>query len=104
MKHHHTAWAVEPLTMDGAARVLGICRRTLTESLKALPYYDQRGSKKVFYPEHIDALRNGLNKCALKSDGLRDGHSCTAPDQMANASDALSKLAILAKQRKLARR
>lgn len=97
-------WAIEPLTMDAAARALGICRRTLTESLKTLPYYDQRGTKKVFYPEHIDALRNGLNKCALRSNGLTDGRSCTAPAQMASGSDALSKLAILAKQRKLGQR
>ena len=45
-----------PLTMNQAAVALGVSRRTLTESLKRLPYYELRGVKKVFYPEHIDAL------------------------------------------------
>ena len=53
-------WAadMEPINMDQAARVLGICKRTLTDMLKDHPYYELRGRvKKVFYPEHIMQLR-----------------------------------------------
>jgi hypothetical protein len=51
-------WAIEPLDMAGAARVLGVCKRTLTDMLKAHPHYEVRGRhKKVFYPAHIELLR-----------------------------------------------
>lgn len=58
------AWAakIEPLDMDRAAVVLGISRRTLVDVIKQRPHYERRGVKKVFYPEHIDALREGLNQ------------------------------------------
>src|SRR5687767_11554839 len=50
-------WAIEPVDMHGASLVLGISRRSLVELLKKYPVYERRGSKKVFYPEHIEALR-----------------------------------------------
>src|SRR5688572_7799274 len=55
-------WAlrIKPVDMDGAAEVLGICRRTLVDVLKKHPHYEPRGSKKVFYPEHIEALREAM--------------------------------------------
>lgn len=92
-------WADTPLNMDGAAVALGISRRTLTDAVKSLPYYELRGrNKKVFYPEHIQQLRRGMNRCALQSNGLMDGHTFTALAPMAVGSDALSELAMLAKQ------
>jgi len=93
-----------PLNMNQAATALGVSRRFLTDSLKSLPYFDQRGTKKVFYPEHIEALRRGLNQCASKSSGERDGRTSPAPAPMAHGSDALSRLATLVAQRKPARR
>jgi hypothetical protein len=49
--------------MDGAAEALGISRRTLVDAIKDLPYYELRGRKKVFYPEHIKQLRKGMHEC-----------------------------------------
>ena len=59
------SWAVhmQPLDMAGAALVLGISRRTLVELLKTLPHFELRGTRKVFYPEHIEALREGIRRC-----------------------------------------
>ena len=58
-------WAarIQPLGMAGAAVVLGICRRTLIEVLKRYQHFEYRGNKKVFYPEHIEALRREMKKC-----------------------------------------
>ena len=53
-----------PLTLDQAADELGICRRSLTTWLVKFPYYERRGIKKVFYLEHIDALREAINRCS----------------------------------------
>src|SRR5439155_8251794 len=49
--------------MAGAAVVLGISRRTLVDILKTLPHFEPRGNRKVFYPEHIEALREGITRC-----------------------------------------
>lgn len=89
-----------PLTMDEAAEALGISRRTLTDSLTRLPYYELRGRKKVFYSEHITALRRGMHECACKSDGSKVGPMRTAPVQTVSASDALSELAMLHERKK----
>jgi len=48
--------------MDAAALLLGISRRFLVDVIKRYPHYEPRGSKKVFYPEHIRLLREAL-KC-----------------------------------------
>ncbi len=53
-----------PLNMAEAADELGICKRSLTTWLGQFPYYDRRGSRKVFYQEHIDALREAIDKCS----------------------------------------
>lgn len=52
-------WAarMEPVGMAQAARLLGISKRTLTKVLKQHPHYELRGTKKVFYPEHVQKLR-----------------------------------------------
>ena len=47
---------ITPLDIAGAAKVLGVSRRTLVKLLKAHPHYERRGIRKVFYPEHIEAL------------------------------------------------
>lgn len=54
------AEAIVPLSMDGAAKVLGIGRRTLVDVIGAHPHYERRGTKKVFYPEHIAQLREAI--------------------------------------------
>lgn len=56
-------WAkrVEPIDMNGAAHVLGVGRRFLVDAIKRYPHYERRGSKKVFYPEHIALLREALS-------------------------------------------
>lgn len=56
-------WHVEPIGMDDAARALGVCRRLLSDILARHPHYETRGRtgrKKVFYPEHIDRIREAL--------------------------------------------
>ena len=53
-----------PLTMKGAADELGICKRSLTVYVQDFPYYERRGSRKVFYPEHLDALREAIDRCS----------------------------------------
>lgn len=92
-----------PVGMDEAAAMLGISRRTLTDALKTLPFYELRGRVKVFYPEHIDALRKGMHRCACQSDGSKAGPMHTASVPTAIESDALSRLVILSAQRKRAR-
>lgn len=54
--------AMLPVEMEGAAILLGISRRLLVDVIKNYPHYERRGVKKVFYPEHIAALREDL-KC-----------------------------------------
>lgn len=93
-----------PLSMDEAALALGVSRRFLTESLKGLPFYELRGPKKVFYPEHISALRREMHRCALKSSGETVGPMPAALVPMAGESGALSKLEIVVAQKKRARR
>ncbi len=46
--------------MDDAAILLGVSRRFLVDTLKRHPHYERRGTKKVFYPEHIALLRKAL--------------------------------------------
>lgn len=93
----------KPLDMAGAAQVLGISRRTLTDALKTLPHYELRGRKKVFYPEHIAQLRQGMHECAYKSNGSTVGRMSMGPALTASASGALSALKTLVEQRKRAR-
>jgi hypothetical protein len=61
------SWATDltPVDMDGAAVLLGISRRFLVDVIGQHKHYEQRGNRKVFYPEHIAALREAL--CHSKS-------------------------------------
>jgi hypothetical protein len=53
------SWATDltPVDMDGAAVLLGISRRFLVDVIGQHKHYEQRGNRKVFYPEHIARLR-----------------------------------------------
>lgn len=42
------AKAMQPVSMDGCAIVLGISRRMLVDVIKKHPHYERRGAKKVF--------------------------------------------------------
>ena len=55
---------VAPLNMKAAAVALGICKRSLTAYVQDFEYYERRGSRKVFYQEHIDALREAIDRCS----------------------------------------
>lgn len=59
-------WArsLVPVGMDEAATLLGVSRRFLVETLKQHPHYERRGSKKVFYQEHIALLREVMTNLA----------------------------------------
>lgn len=52
-------WAqnIVPVDMDGAAILLGVSRRFLVDVLREHRHYELRGTKKVFYPEHIEKLK-----------------------------------------------
>jgi hypothetical protein len=67
------SWAQEPLTMDEAARALGVCRRTLAGLLRDYRYFEARGARKVFYPEHISALREAFQRRSRASSEARRG-------------------------------
>ena len=94
------AYPARPLDMVGAAEVLGVSRRTLTDTLKRLPHYELRGRKKVFYPEHIAQLRTGMHECACKPDGSTAGPMLSELARMVSASDSLSRLRTLAARKK----
>jgi hypothetical protein len=55
-------WAekITPVDMDGAATLLGVSRRYLVDVLRDHPIYEPRGTRKVFYPEHIAQLREAI--------------------------------------------
>ena len=88
------SWAVEPLDMNGAARALGISRRTLSDWLPRAPFFEWRGRKRVFYPEHIEALRRGINKCGYESYGKMDGRTLTGQAmRVDNTSREINRIA-----------
>jgi hypothetical protein len=90
------AWAeaIVPVDMDGAAAVLGIARRTLVDVIRDHPHYERRGTRKVFYPEHIALLQ-------LLVGGVRDTNKADAlrrfvvtrigPEKSAEAAEFLSR-------------
>lgn len=92
-----------PLDINGAAAVLGVSRRTLTDAIQAMPHYELRGRKKVFYPEHIAALRKDMHECGSKSSGEKDGRTFMAPGLMESGSVNLQRLATLSRQKNSAR-
>lgn len=52
-------WAqdIAPVDANGAAVLLGVSMDDLRQILSKHPQYEQRGRKKVFYPEHIRKLK-----------------------------------------------
>jgi len=50
----------EPVDSKGACRLLGVSPRKLIEITNRYPHYERRGRKKVFYPEHIELMREAL--------------------------------------------
>lgn len=60
------AWAEaqSPIDMDQCAVVMGVSRRWLIDLLKQYPFYELRGRRKLFYPEHVEALREALRQAA----------------------------------------
>ena len=83
MKPALPLWAaqIEPLNMGEAARVLGMSRRKLSDEIRTHPYYERRGTRKVFYPEHIDALRREISQCQV-SGSLKEAASTTPPEPL----------------------
>lgn len=92
-----------PLDLNQAADRLGISRRTLSAAIQSLRHYELRGRKKVFYPEHIAALRKEMHECASNSSGGKAGPISTAPHLMASGSENLQKLAILCRPKRSVR-
>jgi len=93
-----------PVGPNQAAEALGCSRRFLDEAIKSgelvpIKHYDKRGNRRVFYPEQIRAIRKAMTECASKSNGSKAGRMSPGPDLMGSASDALSKLVILAERR-----
>jgi hypothetical protein len=70
------AWTAQllPVDMDGAALLLGVSRRYLVDVIRKHQHFERRGVKKVFYPEHIAALKValGLNGPRTSRETLRD--------------------------------
>lgn len=62
---------MSPLTLQQAAKELGICKRSLTTWLGQFPYYERRGIRKVFYRKHIDALREAIDRCSRSQPTLQ---------------------------------
>ena len=71
-------WAekITPVDMDGAATLLGVSRRYLVDVLRAHPIYEPRGTRKVFYPEHIAQLREAI--CEQSRTPARDSSSSSS--------------------------
>jgi hypothetical protein len=81
--------------MDGAALLLGISRRSLVDVIAHAKHYEKRGNRKVFYPEHIGALREEL---ACRSGRLNEGPSTTPLGP--SPESAFDKALALATERK----
>lgn len=63
-----------PVDIDGAALLLGISRRFLVDVLQSHKHYEPRGNRKVFYPEHIAALREALCHSKSKTERATASH------------------------------
>jgi hypothetical protein len=94
-------WAqgLVPVGMDDAAILLGVSRRFLVDTLKRHPHYERRGTKKVFYPEHIALLREALTN---HSSDPTAATASTAPLQRSAAS-AYEKALLLSTRKSLNR-
>lgn len=94
------SWAIQPLDMDGAAIALGVCRRTLVEIIKKHPYYERRGKKKVFYPEDIKRIREGLKNCKKRGNPNGTKNTATQSTSLSKAEEYANVLEFVTKASK----
>jgi hypothetical protein len=53
------SWAITPIRgVAAAAPVVGVSTRKLYDIIKTHRFYERRGKSYLFYPEHIEELRN----------------------------------------------
>lgn len=64
-------WAqkILPVDMEEAAVLLGCSRRFLVDVIRDHQHFERRGTRKVFYPEHIALLREAIACRSSKSNG-----------------------------------
>ena len=87
------AEAIVPVDMEGAAALLGIARRTLVDVIRDHPHYEPRGTRKVFYPEHIAALKLAIETAppASRQEALRREILNRLPSRSIEAGDIFLK-------------
>ncbi len=93
-----------PLTLAEAADALGICKRSLTTWLGEYPYYERRGSRKVFYQEHIDALREAIDRCSRSQPTLKPASGKSQAPSGASVLERARRRATEKRRRVLQRR
>ena len=99
-------WAEAPIDIKQAAVALGVSRKTLDVVMKnpafvAGVHYELRGNRKIFYREHIVAMRKEMTKCAYTSKlEVMGGSMPVGLNLTAHHSDNLSVLKTLAKLKK----
>ena len=97
-----------PINITEAAKALGISRTSLDYALKDARvepnvHYELRGNRKIFYRNNILKLREVLTECALKSpcaSAKLEFGMLKDVRPMVGESDTLSKLKMLALQKK----
>ena len=92
-----------PLNMKAAADALGICKRSLTAYVKDFEYYERRGSRKLFYPEHIDALREAIHRCSESKPIMKPASGKSAAPSGAKELEQARARQIAKRRRKLQR-
>ena len=99
-------WAEAPIDIKQAAVALGVSRKTLDVVMKnpcfiAGIHFELRGKRKIFYREHIIAMRKEMTKCAYTSKlEVMGGSTPAGLNLTAHHSDNLSVLKTLAKLKK----
>ena len=98
-------WCEIPIDIKQAALVLGVSRKTLDvtmkdPSFKAGIHFELRGNRKVFYREHIKAMRKELTKCACISKTEAAGSTPVGLDLTVSPSESLLALKTLVEQKK----
>lgn len=98
-------WCEIPIDIKQAALVLGVSRKTLDvmmkdSSFKAGVHFELRGNRKVFYREHIKAMRKELTKCACTSKIEVVGNTPVGLDLTVGPSESLLALKTLVEQKK----
>ena len=98
-------WAEAPIDIKQAAVALGVSRKTLDVVMKnpcfiAGIHFELRGKRKIFYREHIVAMRKEMTKCAYTLETEKGGSMPVGLNLTASPSNNLSILKTLAKQKK----